>query len=801
MNSNALAAATAIGNALKTGTPIPRSNSLQRTSGLQRSSSIQRSSSLLGRQPGSRSGSLLGLQGPPSSFQQHAPAPQRSQSLTAGSAYQRSLNSKKSTSSLSSGPRMVKKHIPGPYGLVTIEVPAEESQKPKIKPKGSRSFTRASDRGSIRSFQTTSSQGSIPHIRRAVVNEPLNEVDEDIPDDFEQKEPLPHNGDFKNSEVPVPTSLTLIEEEDGHTNEVSNELNNLKLQKENEEQELKKTLESEEQTQQGLLNTKFNSSDHVPNVSSPAPTEIRDIKATIIDNEPIFNADGTLGEPESADLENEVLDEYTDAPSTARSNDTTTAGQSSFTTAVDSDNEQDHKVSSMAQQLRPTIPSLHVNNNKLNSEASQEITTQNGLSNTLSLDTAGSSLYSSESHERDGGFVQPMKNENGADLQIPERSSKRASSVSPRKSALKTKSSSTVNLHEDLSNPANAAYLSLTTAENTRLNALSSNDLTTPNVARNNTVRQSLRQEPTNGNFKTSLRSQQPQSNTRTTLRPQSQQPQQAPKVPAPHQMQKRPQSNVIPRYEQSNNRGPVRPASAQGFRPPPQAKGSPNVARHTNQQPQPQSPSNAAAMNAALKKAEKPGLVRTSSFEKDRPNETHAAFKRKSLRDPSINSHANIDSQLGFYRQQAAQQNHHNQLNHGQAHHSAQESNGHGFSGFRSRFDDSDDEGESVPTLRHKKAPSSNANTDFAPPPNNPALRKPRSQYTLRSASNSVIPEGTSPAKSLPEKRNTRYFSEADKEQLFNEHLKKAEAGVTEKKKSKFGGKLKKLFGRGNNN
>lgn len=788
---------------MKTGTPIPRSNSLQRTSGLQRSSSIQRSSSLLGRQPGARSGSLLGLQGPPSSFQQRAPAPQRSQSLTAGSAYQRSLNSKKSSSSLSSGPRMVKKHIPGPYGLVTIEVPAEESQKPKIKPKGSRSFTRASDRGSLRSFQTTSSQSSIPHIRRAVVNEPLKEVDEDIPDDFEQKEPLPLNGgDYESPEVAVPSSLTLIEEEDGHTNEVNDELENLKLQKENEEQELQKRLDSEEQAEQDLVNSKFSSSDKVQNVSSPAPTEIKDIKNTIIDNEPTLNPDGTIDEPVGADLENEVLDEYTDVPSTARSNDTTTAGQSSYTTAVDSDIEE-HKASSMAQQLRPTIPSLQVNNSKVKSEVPQDFPAQNGLSNTLSLDTAGSSLYSLESRERDGALLQSTKDENGADLQIPERSSKRTSSVSPRKSALKTKSSSTVNLHEDLSNPANAAYLSLTTAENTRLNALSSNDLTAPNVARNNSTRQSMRQEPTNNNFKTSLRPQQPQTGPRTTLRPQSQQQLPNPKVPAPHQMQKRPQSNVISRPDQNANRGPIRPSSAQGYRPNPQTRGTSNATRNT--QPQPQSPSNAAAMNAALKKAEqKPGLVRTSSFEKDRPNETHAAFKRKSLRDPLINSHANVDSQLGFYRQQAAQQNHHNQLSqsHGHHGHSHQESNGHshGFSGFKSRFDDSDDEGESVPTLRQNKASNSKINTDFAPPPNNPALRKPRSQYTLRSASNSVVPEGTSPAKSLPEKRNTRYFSESDKEQLFNDHLKKAEAGVTEKKKSKFGGKLKKLFGRGNN-
>lgn len=810
-----MAAATAIGNALKTGTPIPRSNSLQRTS------SMQRSSSFLSRKPASRSGSLLGLQGPPASFQQqqqqHPQAvPKRSQSLTAGSSYGKKLNAKKSTSSLSSGPRMIKKHIPGPYGLVTIEVPAEEEQKPKVKPRGSQSFTRFSDRGSLRSFQSTGSQSSSPRVKRAIINEPLREVDEEIPEDFEQQEPLyPTEETYESPKVSAPPKLNLIhEEEDHHLNDATQDLEQLQLEKENEELKLKETLDQEQDLEQNALSAKVDASGTV----SPVPTEIKAIKETIVSTEPTINADGTIEGAQTPDLENDVLDEYTDIPSTAKSNDTVTAGQSSYST-IDSETEQEHHASSMAQQLRPTIPSLQVNNSKIDTNGPQDtVPASVGLANTVSGETAASSLYSNESPEFDGVSSQPTKsntNESSQDLQIPARSSKRDSSTSPRKSALKIKSSSTVNLHDtptntsNPSNPANAAYLSLTTAENTRLNALSSSNLPATALSRTNSSRHSLRQEPSNSsnNIKTTMRPQQPQTNgPRTTLRQnplqQQQQQQQYPKVAAPHQLQKRPQSVATSRPEQVNNNRQGRPASAQGFRPQTQAAPSSRISRQPQQQ---HSPSNAAALSAATKKAEplKP-LIRSSSFEKDRPAESHAAFKRKSLRDPQVNNHANVESQLGFYRHQAAQQNHHNHQHHQPLQQSQQapqasNGNGHGFAGFRSRFDDSDSDSEAVPTLRKDKKKT---DYNFAPPPNNPSLRKPKSQFTLRSSSNSAIPENGSPAKSLPEKRNTRYFSEADKEQLFNEHLKKTEAALHngEKKKSKFGGKLKKLFGRGNN-
>lgn len=772
---------------------------------------MQRSSSFLSRKPASRSGSLLGLQGPPADFQQPQPqqrAPQRSQSLTAGSAYNKRLSTKKSTSSLTSGPRMIKKHIPGPYGLVTIEVPADTEQKPKVKPKGSQSFTRFSDKGSLRSFQSAGSHTSSVRVKRAIINEPLKEVDEDIPEDFDQPEPVFTNETNQSPKALATPNLAQVQEEEAISKNLDGGLVELKLEKDNEELELQNKLKLEQETEQNALSAKLESpEDYAQPSPSPVPTEIKDIKKTIVSTEPTLNPDGTVAEPHGLDAENEVLDEYTDAPSTAKSNDTATAGQSSYTT-VESESEQEQQTSSMAQQLRPTIPSLQVNNNRVRSNSSQEggaPPAANRLSNTISGDTAASSLYSTEYQDIDEVISHPTKsisNESSQDLQIPARSTKRGSSTSPRKSALKIKSNSTVSLNENTSNPANAAYLSLTTAENTRLNALSSSNLPATNLSRSNSSRHSLRQEPANNNnIKTTMRAQPQANGPRTSLRQNPPQPQQ--QQNSKGLVQKRPQSVAASKPDQNGNR-PNRPASSQGFRPQSQAT-APASSRFSRPQPPPQqvqqqSPSNAAALNATLKKSEPPKpLVRSSSFEKERPAESHAAFKRKSLRDPQLNNHANVESQLGFYRHQAAQQNHHEQQQQQQAH--SHETNGHAFAGFRSRFDDSDSDSEAVPTLRkNTKSNKNKLEHDFAPPPNNPTLRKPKSQFTLRSASNSAVPENGSPAKSLPEKRNTRYFSETDKEQLFNEHLKKTEAALHgEKKKGKFGSKLKKIFGRGN--
>ncbi|CCH40811.1 hypothetical protein BN7_345 [Wickerhamomyces ciferrii] len=874
VNSNALAAASAIGNALKTGTPIPRSNSLQK------SSSFQRSSSLVGGRPVSRSGSLLGLQGPPSQFQQqnHGNPPSRTQSLTSGSVYNQKLKQKRSSQvPQQSGPRMIKKHIPGPYGLITVEVPAEE-EKPKGKPKRPSSLTKNySDRGSLRSYQSNNSLYTNSQNKRAIINEPLREADEEIGDDFEQNVPLhpssshdtygnarfdstpqaqPFEQQVQQQQEQQPQNLTFIQEEEEVQPEtlVADDLSNLKLEKEQDESKIEKDLNSEQSAAQNLLSAKLEPETEVR--SSPAPSEIRDIKETITTTEPELQTFEQSGdEPhhfiavpvdtptENSDIENEVLDQYTDVdpPSTAKSTDTITPAQSSYTTADDSDFDiqtekdphQDPNVHSMAQQLRPTIPSLTVNGNQ--EQDSSEFPAANGLSQSNSVDTAGSSLYSNELND-EGVLNSDISGTPGNDLQIPARSTKRSpNSISPRKSALKSKSGSTINLQDNnnSSSPANAAYLSLTTAENTRLNAISSSNLPATNLTRSNSSRQSLKQEPPSGNgFKGTLRSHPPQQQNQQQFNgqrhsqfpqpPQQRQPfnQQRPqqKGSIPGHAQKRPNSVAVPQSNTSTNKQFGRPqAPVQGQRPQSQVIGSQKSFRnsqiaHQNQQNQGPSQqklhSNAAALNAAMKKAEPPKppqLNRTSSFEKERPQERNAAFKKRSLRDPSINQHANVESQLGFYRQQAAQQQQHTptktQPTHAQTppQHHQSNGNGNGFSGFKSRFNDSDDDDDIVPTLRNPKQGKSNKlSHDFAPPPNNPTLRNTKSQFTLRSSSNSAVQGNPSPAKSLPEKRNTRYFSEADKEELFNEHLKKAEANLEkEKKKSKFGGKLKKLFGR----
>ncbi|KAH3669125.1 hypothetical protein WICMUC_005089 [Wickerhamomyces mucosus] len=679
-------AAGAIGIALKTGQPIPRSNSLQRTS------SIQRASLSNGR-PGSRLSSLSSFSTLQS--QQRIPnqgAPQRSQSLIS----QKKIVSKKSNISLPPKPipKTIKKHVPGPYGLITIEVPFEEANptvnqqqqsqpKRRIKP-----TNRSSDNHSIKSINSNTSNS-----RRLAFQESIPE--DDVPQ---------FNSPTKGHPIVSTQELGGISEQE--------DLELLQSHKQSEESEILKDLsiqEKEINDKLNSINTELQELESLTDAPSTSKTQYSDNEQSTIDTE-------ISDDVHFKQTENDGLSE----PSKITKN-------------------------SMAQQLRSTIPLLSVPNGVARSvEQESIIDTQDVVTN--------SSIYSSDANES-ASTKQEISNsevpleKNISVSEIPERSVKR---VAPKKSALKIKSNSSLSLNDPVTqisspkNPANAAYLSLTTAENTRLNAINSSQ--------------------------TSARSR---SNSRASVNVTS-------KI-----QQSRPQSS----YERESpikSKGPERPQSVANFK---QAKKL-NQTQRTSTIPK--SVSNAAALNATLQKKEipKPKLQRSSSFEKNRNGESNAGFKRKSLRDPSFAAGPQtFESNLGFYKNQSAiqQRQQQNQPNRQPTQNNTIRESPR-EDGFRSRFDDSDSDSE-VPLHHNRNAATQRS---FQPPPTNSTLRKPKSHFSLRSASNSAAE--ASPAKSLPpnnDPRKTRFFSDNLQQQ---QSLKQ-----DEKKKSGLGGKLKKLFGRSN--
>jgi hypothetical protein len=426
----------------------------------------------------------------------------------------------------------------------------------------------------------------------------------------------------------------------------------------------------------------------------------------------------SVGSPN--DLDSEVVDHYADAPSTAKSSDTLNLAQSSVTTEETEEIEEtelDEKRSSMAQTLRQTIPNEYVNSHDLEP-----------------VDDRHSSIYSSESEE------------------VPARSSKRQY-LSPKKSALKFKgSTSSINLTRSNSNKNNAAseaYLSLTTAENTRLNALNKG---TSALSRSPSMVIKT-EKPLNGKAMSEIHHPQPRVNQSQGLNPQAQ--------------RARPVSTIESPSRQPNTAR--RPMSTMS---------SPPV-RQQQQLPRAQQKLKSSAGAAALNAARKPDRIaaqpeRKSSFEKDRPRDSHAAFKRMSLRDPSFSSHPkDVESQMGYYRNQSVRVNGVQTLQQQEGYIQKQSDElPQNSSSFRSRFDDSDSDSD-FPVV--------------APAPqfmNGNTLRKPNSSYTLRSASQTTA----SPAKSVPDHRMTRYFSESETARSQPKE---------EKEPKKRFGKLRRLFGR----
>ncbi|KAH3680736.1 hypothetical protein WICPIJ_008133 [Wickerhamomyces pijperi] len=717
VNSNALAAATAIGQALKTGQPIPRSNSLQRTASLQRSS-LQN-----GKATMSRTSSLMSIGQRRTSLRTPSTPVAKSNSFSTSNGSTIVLPPRVK-------PKTQKRHIPGPHGLITIEVPIEEESesatsftsktrqpakrpvKKKTKDNGQAkpraAHSNSSETNSLRSLNSLNSAS-----RRPILEEP---IPEDVPAVFESPTILENETDIDlpNTNEEFEAHLDgVLEDDPTPPIEDSKELEKLTAQKKEQEALVLTELQNEEEQINQDLNNK-----------------------------------------------SVLTDTSDDVPSTAKSQ-LSSNDVSTLNTEL-SELQEMKPANSMAQQIRSTIPSLIVSSHG-------QQTDNSNISSSDQLDVA-SSLYSSDAEatrmttqrfaeESDSVIYSTPPQEpelTQAEQELSSINSKTAKrdSLAPKKSALKYKtSSSSINL-SDPNNAAADAYISLTTAENTRLNSR-------PSVS--------------NGNISRS------RSNSQTNGLAQTK--------------PKRPQSMVSKPKESPSKAKAARPQSAQVSQP----------SAYQHAETRTKSASNAAAVNATMKKNEIPKPAeRTSSFEKVKTADSNSAFKKKSLRDPSFGTRpATVESNLGFYRNQASSQQRATPTTGTIAsqpgYHTEQPTTArsnampissitttNGSSRFKSRFDDSDSEDE-LPI-----------NTKMLGTQNNQGLRKPKSQYTLRSASNNAVLD-QSPAKSMPpadRQRGTRFFSE-NTQFTTHHHSTPMNNDIEEKKKTSFGGKLKKLFGR----
>jgi hypothetical protein len=597
----------------------------------------------------------------------------------------------------SNKPKTIKKHIPGPYGLVTIEIPIEEEEKRKAAQKATSKRTQSLVRTKQRfsSFDQSIIKPDRSGNRKAMFVEELKEVDELTETEFtpESQQKTPEAATAPEAVV----SDTYRNDNDKFSDD---QVDDQVVLKDLAPEEIEKVSEKEPEeprTQKDAEKCKL----------AEVPPEVSVVEQGVLSN--------NVSSPN--DLDGEFVDHYADAPSTAKSSDTLNLAQSSVTTEETEETELDEKHSSMAQTLRQTIPNGYVNSHDLEP-----------------VDDRRSSIYSSESEE------------------VPARSSKRQY-LSPKKSALKFKgSTSSISLTRSNSNKNNAAseaYLSLTTAENTRINALNTG---TSTLSRSPS-RVIKTEKPLNGKAVSEIHHPQPRVSQSQGSNPQ---PQKA-----------RPVSTIESPSKQANTAR--RPMSTMSTPPVRQQQQPPKAYQKTK------SSAGTAALNATRKPDRIPAQPeRKSSFEKERPRDSHAAFKRLSLRDPSFSSHPKaVESQMGYYRNQAVRANGVQTLQQQEGYIQQQgEELPQNFSSFRSRFDDSDSDSE-FPVV--------------APAPqfmNGNTLRKPNSSYTLRSASQTTA----SPAKSVPDYRMTRYFSESEAARSQPKE---------EKEPKKRFGKLRRLFGR----
>ncbi|CAI1662433.1 hypothetical protein SEUBUCD646_0M02230 [Saccharomyces eubayanus] len=387
--------------------------------------------------------------------------------------------------------------------------------------------------------------------------------------------------------------------------------------------------------------------------------------------------------------------------------------------------------------------------------------------------------------------------------------------VTPIKSALKK--SSGISNHKNSvyaeSSPANGAYLSLTTAENTRLNAQMT---VSDSVSRRTSVKRSSIKRPQSvGQFRNN-RSSSPSPPEKISSKRHSAIPLGTP------EKGKSKRSSVVASFpkaiSQTHNSTTVPEPNGQKSKLKSEVSGKLNDASMKKGPPGPQNSKPATKdMNSILYPKEPP--ARKSSFEKTRSNESHLGFKKLSLR----NSIMEDDTSDGYSGQ--ASQNNANRTE------TAQEF----FKnlGYSSRFADSDSDNDSQVfsqspskqkggteehnTNSNKKTSSGNNGAfslfkskskkkedDMAPPrisqPNhntaqyatpNMKVSKKFSGVSLRAASDAEPAKVSSPTMS-----NRLRFS-SNPENSEGRYLQSQENNDTKEKKGGFGKKLKKIFGR----
>lgn len=674
----------------------------------------------------------------------------------------------------------VKKYVPGPHGLVAIEVPV--SEKPQNRKSSMKRSTSMNSGLNVRrsSLKKKTSSGSLnsqtkakSSLRNSVSMNGLSRTlggpsalagqTATIEEELENSKPLIEQSlkeetvqqleDEKQTVTPIVFAKTpkpdtddkgvqekdveeKISEEQATAIEKQEEVNNLL----NEAVELEKEINKVEQE----ISTEAAGSSKTP-LSGGEPVEI------VVSPPP------------------EIATERTEEPTDKKSEEPV---------SIKSPQSDLKGGSSMAQYLRSANPYLKKN---------QETNFSDTVQPTSTNETGSSSLYSSETKEsfKEPAILKPLEK-----------------TPSPMKSAMKkTNSAGSNSNYGKVSSAANDAYLSLTTAENTRINSQIAEKVTRKPSNRRTTVRpQSMmtgkvaNTKPNSATPRTKHYSMQPSSQPNTQRRSQLQ-PQ-----PQPHP-QPQPQTQPQP-PERSKSRPHGSKASAN---------------KHYN----PVKANTSKVSDEILYPPEPP--KKRSSFEKQRPQQSHLGFKKLSLREEATDA---------IYEQSSLNNKFHNgspqtptKLQQQQSQQSQQPSSEQTLmsisgGGWKSRFQDSDSEDEGAPVFssgasgstqptahstnggfslfKHNKG---DKRSSLVPPQpqfaggtpsglstsapgsklNTPKANKKISNISLRASS---VDETFTPVKKN-NLNNNRFFSES---------AVKADEG---KKKHGIGGKLKKLFGR----
>ncbi|KAG7767603.1 hypothetical protein KL931_003416 [Ogataea haglerorum] len=493
--SGALAAATVIGKALKENDHKPGPLNLPKQP--QRNSQAHRSASLLGTtraasatsntsRPASRTGSLKNI--PNSPVAQTRPirssyaVPKRAQSLTGAGTrnqqphrHQGPFNGSSThyegfdmeSPAASAPPKMVKKWVPSAHGLVCIEVPAEQSAKESANARRivARSASMNSLSSRARNQRLAAKSGPPPTQKKSVQGMYTQKsqmsagptIVEDETED--RKETAEHNVPPKSDTIAVKSdsaeSHEAPKEEANDYTEDERELAEQKLEelvRQKEQDILQSVLQQQELEASHSLVSVSNESVSIQNPQATSNLSKASLSGSSNGYDEVAFVDGYSGgstdnlnakeHSENAENADESLLTGTSADHTFQESDTATSN-----TTQDMDQ-------TMAQRLRPTLGFQRSSQEQISS-ASQP---------------ADDPEIPARSPKRPS--ISKLEDIDGSLSATPERVPGSAAEIPKRKSVLKNTNSSSKSANDvSASSPA---YLSLATAENTRLNAMAS---------------------------------------------------------------------------------------------------------------------------------------------------------------------------------------------------------------------------------------------------------------------------------------------------------------------------------------